>query len=174
MASSETWAKLRYFKKASSDNWGDPDAISDDLLLRLDDFRHYLGLSVNVLHGVKTSGHSSKSWHYGRKNESGGWKFQPCAVDVVMPGYKGHPLDLIFEAGRFGFTGIGYYPHWRWHGKAVGGMHLDMRPLSKEADGTLNYRENRWMGVMKDGKQVYIPLSFENLAKHIGERNGND
>ena len=50
MASEETWNKLQFFKRDSEgDNWGEPDAISDDLLFVLDDFRRAIGVPVHVL-----------------------------------------------------------------------------------------------------------------------------
>ena len=164
MAKAETWQKVRYFEP--TENWGDADAISDDLILRLDDFRHYLGIPCYITAGVSTSGHSGKSYHY---REQGA-----CAVDCVFPDYSGHPLDLILDATRFGFTGIGYYPHWQWKGEVVGGLHLDVRPMGLDADGTLNYRHSRWLGIMRDGKQVYLPLTYNNLKRYIGGSNELD
>lgn len=159
MAHSSTWEKLRYFKPDSRiDRFGDPGAIADDLLLRLDDFRHWLGVPVYVLHGVKTQGHSPTSYHY---VENGA-----CAVDVVVPDYKDSGINLVLDATRFGFTGIGYYPHWKWNGVKCGGLHLDTRPLKWDSDETLNYNHARWMGVMKDGVQIYIPLEADNIMAY--------
>lgn len=160
MASEETWQKLKFFKKEGSDVWGDAELIADDLLFRLDDFRRNVGVAVNVLRGVATAGHSTNSFHYPQNGS--------CAVDVVLPQYKGRGLELVLEANRFGFTGIGWYPHWRFKGETVGGLHLDTRPLRRDSDGTLNYRYNRWIGVLKDGKQVYEAMS----AKRIIELGG--
>lgn len=162
MASLETWTKLKYFKANSqTDSWGDVNAISDDLLLKLDDFRHYIQSPVIVTAGVSERGHSTKSFHY---KENGA-----CAVDIIIPQCQLHPIDLIMEATRFGFTGIGYYPHWKWRDKIVGGLHLDVRPLPLQADNTLDYRHSRWLGVMRDGKQIYIPMTFDNVMKHYEE-----
>lgn len=164
MASRETWSKLRYFKPNTIDNFGDPDAISDDLLLRLDDFRHFLMCPIYVTSGVRESKSGSSSFHSRDKGA--------CAVDLVIPEYQGHPIDLIFTAMRFGFTGIGYYPHWSWKGIQCGGLHLDTRPLGKDADGTLNYSHSLWMGVMINGAQKYIGLSYANIIRNIkGGRN---
>ena len=159
MASDETWSKLRYFKKDSkTDKWGDPDLISDELLLRLDDFRHWLGSPVIVLHAVKTSGHASKSYHYPQNGA--------CAVDIIIPQYDQTPWDLVMDATRFGFTGIGYYPHWRYKDKACGGLHLDTRPLKWDSDGSKNYNHSRWLGVLIDNKQEYVELDFHNMLKY--------
>ena len=159
MATQETWDKLRYFKRDSKvDRWGDPDAIDDNILLRLDDFRHWIGVPVYVTAGVKTRGHARKSYHY---PENGA-----CAVDIIIPEYMETPFDLIMDATRFGFTGIGYYPHWRWNGEQVGGLHVDVRPLKWDGDETLNYNQSRWMGVVVDGKQKYIEMDFDNILKY--------
>jgi len=160
MASESEWKKLRYFKKESRDKWGDVDAISAEHLFRLDDFRHYLGVPVYVTAGVSIGGHSKKSFHY-RGNGA-------CATDIVIPDYEGNFIDLILAAERFGFTGIGFYPHWKYNGRKVGGLHLDSRPLKWDKDFTYNYREARWMGILRNGSQVYIPLTYSNLLKYGG------
>lgn len=161
MAKDETWAKLKHFRPDSAiDKWGDTREIDDSLLLSLDDFRSYIGCPIYVTAGVKTSGHASTSFHY---PEQGG-----CAADVLIPDFSGNGLDLLLDAGRFGFTGIGYYPDWKWKGKKVGGLHLDKRPLGLDSDGTLNYKQARWMGVEQNGRQLYIPLNYENIKKHGG------
>lgn len=157
MASSETWLKLKHFRPDSKiDKWGDPDAICDELLMALDDFRVYIGRAIYVTSGVANTGHSKKSYHY---REQGA-----CAVDVIIPDYTGGPVNLILDATRFGFRGIGWYPEWRWANKIVGGLHLDMRPLRWDQDQTINYMHSRWMRV--DGN--YIPMSHENIMKYGG------
>lgn len=159
MARKETWDQLRYFKfNSKTDRWGSPEDISDNLLLRLDDFRDWLGVPIYVTSGVKKDGHSKRSYHY---KENGA-----CAVDIVIPNYMESDFDLILDATRFGFTGIGFYPHWKWDGQTVGGLHLDMRPLKWDSDDTLNYSNSRWMGVMVDGKQEYIELDFQNVMDY--------
>ena len=164
MASKETWSRLRHFKIGSGDNWGDPKLIDDRLLLRLDDFREWLGVPIHVLEGVKVGGHTKRSYHY-RENGA-------CAVDVIIPNYMGWPFDLVLDAMRFGFTGIGYYPDWAWGGAITGGLHLDTRPLKWDRDQSKNYKHSRWMGVKDEhGKQRYVALNFENMVKyaHNGE-----
>jgi len=159
MARRDTWKVLRYFKPDGTDNFGDPDAIDDTVLFRLDDFRHYLNCPFYVTSGVRPETDGKTSYHTRGKGA--------CAVDVVMPEYKGNSIDLIFAAMRFGFSGIGYYPDWHWNGIKCGGLHLDTRPLGFDSDGTLNYGNSMWMGVLSEGKQIYIPLTFANLNKHI-------
>ncbi len=170
MAREETWAKLRHFKKDSSlDQWGDVNAIDDFVLLRLDDFRHYIDVPCYVTSGVRPETDGRSSYHTRGKGA--------CAVDVMFPEYKGHPIDLIFMSMRFGFTGIGYYPDWEWKGIKCGGLHLDTRPLGLDADGTINYGHSMWMGIKvavkkADGsigfEQKYIELSYKNLIRSLG------
>lgn len=170
MASKETWEKVApYFKKDSKiDNWGDVDAISDEHLLRLYDFRVWLGLPIIVTAGVKTSGHSSGSYHY-KKTDKSGKQIGACATDIIIPDYDDSPFDLVMDATRFGFTGIGYYPHWHYKGKVTGGLHLDSRPLKWDSDDTLNYSHSRWMGVQIKGKQQYIGLTYHNMLMYSSE-----
>ena len=159
MASKETWDKLEFFRSDSEiDKWGNVNEISDVLLCMLDDFRRYIGIPMYVLRGVATEGHSRKSYHYVEQGA--------CAVDVIIPKYEGNSMDLIIDATRFGFRGIGYYPHWRWDNQTCGGLHLDCRPLRWDDDATINYKHSRWMGILRDGKQEYIPLTFENLRRY--------
>ena len=173
MASKETWEKVKkYFRPDSRvDNWGDTDAISDEHLLKLFDFRVYIGVPIYILNGVKDSGHSKGSYHYPRVV---GGKKVGFATDVVIPDYELSPFDLILDATRFGFTGIGFYPHWRYKQKVVGGLHLDSRPLGIDSDGTPNYGHSRWMGILVNNgterkpkyKQEYVALDFANLIAY--------
>lgn len=168
MASKEVWDKLRYFKPNNVDNFGDPDAISEVLLLRLDDFRHFLNVPFYVTSGVRAHREGRSSYHSKSKGA--------CAVDVVMPECGLHPIDLVFAAMRFGFSGIGWYPDWEWKGLKCGGLHLDTRPLGVDPDGTSNYRHSLWMGIKvlevnSEGKlanrQKYIDLSYANIIRYI-------
>lgn len=160
MASKDTWQTLRYFKTDGSvDNFGDVDAIDDVLLFRLDDFRHFLSCPFYVTSGVRPETDGRSSYHTRSKGS--------CAVDIVIPEYKGHPIDLIFAAMRFGFTGIGYYPDWEFKGIKCGGLHLDTRPLGIDADGTSNYGHSLWMGVKTKEGQKYIPLTYSNIIRTI-------
>lgn len=166
MASKKAWEKVsKYFKPDSVfDNWGDPDAISEEHLFRLFDLRNYLNVPIYVLHGVKSSGHSKASQHYPRANKNG--KIVGTATDIVIPDYPLTIFDLLNDVSRFGFTGIGYYPHWHFDNKVIGGLHLDSRDLKKDKDGTYNYKHSRWMGVMRGGQQVYIPLTYKNIINN--------
>ena len=100
--------------------------------------------------------------------------FRSNAVDIIVPKFKGSLLDLYLTAERFNFNGVGLYNGWKYKGKVVGGLHLDMRLLDVEADGTFYYRTNRWLGVStpvkKRGKlvasQKYHAFNEANLKKH--------
>lgn len=169
MASRWTWDKARHFRPDGQDKWGDADAISDDLILALDDFRSFIGCPIYVTRGVATEGHTGKSYHYRAQGS--------CAADMVIPDYKRGPINLVMDAMRFGFKGIGWYPHWKYGVKVCGGLHLDVRPLKWDADETLNYSHSRWIGILGDsGKLEYIPMSMENLilyGRKYGHIEGN-
>lgn len=158
MASEETWEKVsKYFRKDSEgDNWGDIDAIQDEALLVLFDFREYIGVPIHILWGTNGK-HAVDSAHYIQNGAS--------AFDVAIPDYSGSPIDLLFDVFRFDFRGVGYYPDWRYGGKQAKGLHLDRRPLKMDDDGTFNYRESRWLGVKGTEGQVYLPLNYENLKQ---------
>lgn len=161
MASDHVWAKLRYFKKTDTlDNWGDASAIADDLLLALDDFRHFVGVPVYVLSG--TNGiHSPSSFHY---IENGA-----CAVDVALPEYRGTPIDLLFDVFRFPFSGVGFYPDWQYRGEQAKGLHLDTRPVHKSKDGRTNFKESRWVAIRDSlGSQKYLAFDFETINRITG------
>jgi len=163
MASPDTWRKLRYFKPNSlTDNWGDSRAICDDLLLRLDDFRHFIGSPIIVTSGVR----NSKSGSYHGSMIVDGFETGKCAVDIIVPSYEQSPFDLVLDATRFQFHGLGFYPHWQRNGEVTGGLHLDCRLIQFDNDDTLDYKSSRWMGVMDQGKQIYVPLTFENMIKY--------
>jgi hypothetical protein len=159
MASEEIWNKLKYFKK--TENWGNADAISEELLLRLDAFRSVVGVPIVITRGIGGKSHSERSFHKSRKDRDGK-EIGNCAVDVVLPSYDLSPFDLVFEALKF-FNGVGWYPHWFGGGKVCGGLHLDMRPL---VDG----RKTTWMGILdSSGNQKYINLTFDDMVKFFNE-----
>lgn len=155
---------MRYFKPVNTvDNWGDPKKINHELLLRLDDFRHTIGCPFIITSGTGGN-HLPNSQHY-----------LGNAVDGIAIGFKGSLLDLYFMAELFNFTGIGLYPDWQHKGKVIGGLHLDMRPLQKQEDGTFDYRSNRWLGINKTTKTKsgktktelkYYAFDLKNLKKY--------
>ena len=174
MATPETWQKVKKYFRPNSliDKWGDPNAIQDGHLLKLYDLRVWIGLPVIVNAGVKLAGHSTKSYHYSQIDKDG-WERGKCATDILIPTYELSPFDLLLDVFRFNFTGVGYYPDWRYNGQKIGGLHLDSRPLQIAKDGSPSFKQARWMGINQGGKQIYIPLTFQNLMKYSSYDDGN-
>jgi hypothetical protein len=81
---------------------------------------------------------------------------------------------LLIEVFRFPFTGVGYYPQWKWNGKSANGLHLDTRPLKWDDDFTKNYRQSRWLGVKgAEGKQIYLAMNWDALDTYFkGAKHG--
>jgi len=126
--------QLRYFTAAEFGEWW--PLMSTELLTKLDEFRHQLGVPVRISPasgalgrrmGMATSQHNVDLWGEVR------------AVDVM---FEGVSLERGYQVAKeVGFSGIGAYPDW----KPSKGMHLDVRqaPLAL------------WSGVLESGKQVY-------------------
>ena len=145
--SGSIWERLNHFNKF--DHWGTPSKMSHRLLLLLDETRHFVGTPFHITSAYDLS-RSKNSTHREGK-----------AVDFVMPHNKRHPLDILIALERFDWGGIGYYPHWKWGDKRVGGWHLDVRTREKHSPSA------RWMGVLgENGKQKYVALSYANLVKY--------
>lgn len=129
---------LRYFTASEFGEWW--PHMSTDLLTKLDEFRHRLGVPVHISPaqgslgrnlGLSTSQHNVDLWGEVR------------AVDVM---FTGASLEHGYQIAKdIGFTGIGAYPDW----KPSQGMHLDVRqaPLAL------------WSGVLDSGKQVYKSIT---------------
>jgi uncharacterized protein YcbK (DUF882 family) len=136
------WKKLRHFKK--DENWGDHTKMDPFFLMELDLFRGALGQRLVVTSGTQGV-HSEKSWHY-----------RGCAADVIPLGMEEIPaVDLLLLALRYGFTGVGLYPHWRYDRSRHTGLHLERAPGGP--------KRSMWLGVNVDGKQIYLPLTMGNL-----------
>jgi hypothetical protein len=89
---------------------------------------------------------------------------------------KGNALDIIIlttlslfdqylALERFGFAGLGIYPHWK-HNKndpdeePCGGFHVDERDLTDMV-------ASRWMAYLDDdGVQKYTALTYKNLINY--------
>ena len=136
------WHRLKYFDK--DENWGNPYILCEELLLKLDVLREEIGHPFIVTSGTQGK-HRPNSLHY-----------QGKAVDFVCPDYDGHAIDFILKAVQRGFSGIGWYPHWQYKGKACGGMHVDFG----------FWKTRHWLGVLDKGEQVYRPLDYLNLKKY--------
>lgn len=134
---------LKYFRADSTlDNWGDPSKISPQLLLKLDKLREKLGSRLIVTSGYRSDNPNSQHY-YGH------------AADIMFPDTQEDLFDLWLLAERVGFNGIGIYPHWKYQGVALGGLHVDLR-----------LEDARWMGVMENNSQIYLPLNKFNLQRY--------
>lgn len=137
----DTMNPLRYFTQAEFGKWW--PYMSTELLTKLDEFRHRLGVPVSISPvdgslgrhlGLSTSQHNVDLWGEVR------------AVDVMFTGVS---LEHAYQVAKeVGFTGIGAYPDWQ----PSQGMHLDVRqaPLAL------------WAGIKEEGIQVYksIQMAF--------------
>jgi len=93
------------------ENWGDPNKIYRELVIRLQTTRSMSGKPTRINCAFATTGHARNSKHYLGQ-----------AADIVIMGL---PLSLqFFYAIRAGFRGIGVYPYWN-----TPGLHVDVRPL---------------------------------------------
>lgn len=135
---------IKHFSAHSPiDQWGDASKMDHTLLLQLDQLREHIKTAIYVSSGFRLSGSTADSQHkLGR------------AVDVLCPG-----MDLFsfyLAAERFGFQGIGIYPHWKWKNVMIGGLHLDTRTTGPA----------RWMGVLSPVGQTYVALDPKNLKDY--------
>jgi len=94
--------------------------LSVGLLTKLDEFRERLGEPVMVSPAkgsmMRWNAPNNSQHKYGR------------AIDVMLP--KTVDFARAFKiAKEVGFTGIGFYPHWR----PFPGFHVDVRPTKKVA-----------------------------------------
>jgi hypothetical protein len=140
--------KYRHFTEDES--WGDSERMNDAFLRCLDEFRHFIGIPVRVLCGTQGE-HAAQSKHY-----------IGCAADITFPELgKWTLFELYLAACRFGFTGIGIYPHWREHGEIIGGLHLERAPETTPMRAF-------WIGVREKptDKQTYVALSLQNLVRY--------
>jgi len=144
----EHWNKYKYFRPFdTSDNWGDPQKMNPDLLVRLDSLRKFIG---HALHVTSAYRQMDKKQH-GLGN----------AVDIICPAFEDPSdlFDLYLCAERFNFTGIGIYVHWAWQGKTVGGLHVDVREIE---DGFP--KGSRWLSYRTPGgTQEYTSLNCETI-----------
>lgn len=130
--------ELRYFTPGEFREWW--PMMSTELLNKLDEFRHRLGVPVTISPaqgalgrklGTSLSQHNVDLWGEVR------------AVDVMFSGVS---LERAYEVAKaVGFTGIGAYPDWQ----PSPGLHLDVRqaPLAL------------WSGIKENGSQVYKSIT---------------
>lgn len=130
---------LRYFTAGEFGEWW--PLMSTELLQKLDEFRHRLGVPVMIspasgslgryLGPTSLSQHNVDMWGEVR------------AADVM---FSGVDLETAYQIAKdVGFTGIGAYPDWN----PKPGLHLDVRqaPLAL------------WSGIKESGQQVYKSIS---------------
>lgn len=140
------WDRLKHFSPHSLvDQWGDPEKISTDLLLRIEAVRDFLGTPMIITSGYRAQDKNSQH-SLGR------------AVDVVMPDWDKSALDLYFELERFSFPGLGLYRGWKYKDQDILGIHLDVRELGLKPNA-------RWLGVRLGTVTQYHLFSWENFQR---------
>jgi len=147
------WAALKYFKKFDTiDHWGDPNRMQAEILLRVDALRDFVGKPIFVTSGFRENDRGE----HGSGN----------ALDIVCPTLS--LLDFYLSAERFGFTGLGVYPNWKWDGLETGGLHIDLRDLGARIGSNFaEFKGARWLAYKgADGKQVYTTLDKANLKRY--------
>ncbi len=121
--------------------------MNQELILRLEALREFVGRPVIIHEAFATSGHAPNSQHY-----------LGNAVDLHIEGFS--LIEMYLAAERFNFTGVGLYGPDVWRNP---GLHLDVRPLAKGQPGA------RWGCRMVEGKRVYGPLD-EGFIRQIIRR----
>lgn len=138
------WDTYKHFSEQEA--WGDSSRMSHALLKELDLYREFVRTKITVLCGTQGE-HARFSKH--PKGE---------AVDITFLERGDTPLfELFLAAFRFGFTGVGIYPHWKCEGKLVGGLHLERTEGETPRKMWLAVRPN------PEDSQVYLPVSRKNL-----------
>jgi len=144
----EQWKEIQNFKR---EEFNRPEKMDFDHIKKLDQMRQNLGFSMAI----------TSDWRASSRSTHG----QGIATDVVFPTRNTSDLYYLYvEAERHNFSGIGIYPHWKWQGNVIGGLHLDSRPLDDEK---YKGRGARWICILKDGKQEYLPFTWENMMRYI-------
>lgn len=134
------WTDFRYFKK--TENWGNPNEIEKDLVALLEEFRHKINEPILITSGTQGN-HIDGSFHY-----------KGMAVDIVFPLCPRIRLpEILLVALQFNWGGIGLYPHWVYDNRAIGGMHVDIRPTT---------RKHTWIGLTGNR---YVPMTFKDLNR---------
>ena len=135
--------KLHYFK--TEEFRGQKSKIDPRLLILLDTFRHVWGQPVAIsAHPNAIGRDNGDSYHNYVKHG------EVYAIDVMPFGIEGYEdaLRAAAAARMVGFTGIGFYPHW----KPRPGLHLDTRPNRHPDNPAL------WGGIRVNGRQVYTEM----------------
>ncbi len=137
------WEILDYFKRDEA--WGDPAKMDLHFVRELDALRGFIKTPIIISCGTQGD-HTAGSRH-----------FLGLAADCLIPGAR--LLDAFLTACRFSFTGIGFYPSWEYHGRAVGGLHLERDPTASH--------KKFWVGVgNRKSNTLYVGLTEENLRTY--------
>lgn len=142
---------LRHFSPLEFGAWW--PLMSNDLLLKLDEFRERWGGPVSISRASGAIGRDDEPDDTSQHNPIRWGEVR--AVDVI-PSDMDTPGDRqrAFEIARdVGFTGIGVYPDW----SPSPGLHLDVRSDREPGDPAV------WAGVQElqdDGetRQVYVAI----------------
>lgn len=141
------WDKIEHFTR---DEFQDPlygpksgDLIDGALLVLLVRLRYETGWPM-VIHWA-VGGAVDIDGAHGHANLSYHLRDMGCkAVDFHF--VTSAPVRLqYYEVARVGFSGLGFYPEWKWNGVITPGWHVDFRPKT---------RTQRW--TLKDGKYIYL------------------
>lgn len=130
---------LRYFTESEFGQWW--PLMSTELLQKLDEFRHRLGVPVTISQANGSLGRELGPGSLSQHNVDMWGEVR--AADVMFTGVD---LQTAYQiAKEVGFTGIGAYPDWN----PYPGLHLDVRqaPLAL------------WSGIKEQGQQVYKAIS---------------
>jgi hypothetical protein len=124
-----------------------PD-ISPSLLVRLDILRHQWGRRITVSPAFGAIGRVAAGSNSQHNIEKWG---EVRAIDIMPAGIAtmGNAHDFYLLCLDLGFTGIGFYPHW----KPNPGFHLDVRQDRKPGDPAT------WGGVAGESGQVYVSIN---------------
>lgn len=127
---------LRYFTPSEFGEWW--PLMSTDLLTKLDEFRHRLGVPVRISPHPRAIGRYDGVTNASQHNVDMWGEVR--AADVM---FEGVTLERAYQVAKeVGFSGIGAYPHWQ----PTQGLHLDVRPSA------LGYVAT-WAGLTVNGVQ---------------------
>lgn len=138
---------LRNFKDSE---FNGVDRMNPILLQKVDAVRDFFNCSVIILSSFR----EGDLKQHGKGN----------ALDIMIKTNL-HLFDQYLVLERFGFAGLGIYPHWKFNKndpkeETKGGFHIDERPLD-------DFVAARWMAHINDlGVQEYTPLTLRNISSY--------